>query len=158
MGENSEPIKAFLDRIGPDVEAGMLLSEADQKRIYNLAVLADEQDTSELSRLRSELEASRARVAELEALVADLTLKARNAISTLREACKLKNDKIEEQDARIAELEAAIKPFAEIASKVADMIDGWSNDDFAPIGLQYPSPTLGDLRRARDILERNQDD
>jgi hypothetical protein len=119
MGENDEPIKSFLDRIGSVIDAGMILSDGDQKRIYSLAVWADEQDTAEIYRLRSELEASRGRVAELE---------------------------------------AAIKPFARLADIESD---GRRDDEIFYSRHGGPDRTVklthGDLRRAHFTLEGKQD-
>lgn len=99
--------------------------------------------------LSRKLEEARVRIGELEHEL-DREKKLHQQANTMR------IQQMDRDSARIASLEAALKPFAEIAAAVADMTEGWSNFDFAPVGLQYPAPRLGDLRRARNELEGSQ--
>lgn len=125
------------------------------------ADLLDEQ-VKTINSLRSELEEARGRIGELEGLDADpekverwmqkITADERYArqfvvahVRNIKSLC----DKINAKDARIAELEAAIKPFAEAANSLpADF------PDHALIAHTATAPvTVADLRNALSKLE-----
>jgi len=66
-------------------------------------------------------------------------------------ACEAAANALEADAARIAELEAALKPFADLAEKYDDDVDDqplWDRD-FMPV--------VGDLRAARAALENKND-
>jgi hypothetical protein len=105
---------------------------------------------AEVKRLRSELEASRHRVAELEEQFSLLKEIASNSVAALADLPDRQFAKF-----RIAELEAAIKPFAEEAT---NWLDG---EGFRPLVVEHfdaeeynrPAFHIADLLRARSTLE-----
>ena len=63
---------------------------------------------------------------------------------------RVTNDEIELLRARIAELEEALKPFADDASSFDGFTDGWEIDPLSNL-------TVGDLRAARAAMEGKDD-
>jgi hypothetical protein len=66
---------------------------------------------------------------------------------------KLIEDSLDEVRSQRDRLREALKPFAEIAAAVASITEGWVNHDVSPIGLQYPTSKIGDLRSAHAAYE-----
>jgi len=66
------------------------------------------------------------------------------------EVILFKSKAIEELRERIKELEAALKPFADLADDYD--YSGEENSDYSP--TWFASPTIGQLRHARKILKK----